>query len=438
MSPNHLIGGAVFTGTMGAFCGENMLQTKTAIVCTIICSLLPDIDNPVSPLGRITKPLSKWINRKWGHRTITHTLWALFAVMGFAWVVGLPWLICGLAYFSHLLFDMMTVQAVPLLFPVMTNPFTIPTKLRTGDPKTEFMVFGIFSGLSVFTYPLMANGFWTTYNNSMGTPKHLYSEYVKSTDLLEATYHIQNGSALDTLKGYVLNCQEERATIFDGRKTFVVDGSKSVIKSISFIHTGKKYYLKSEQFVKVNGDTLNKWLNGKHILEYRIEANKEFKAYINGVPQLIKSLNAANPESIAVQSLDLANAKDSVFTMPNFTAAAIEESLRSLRGEYMEKMKGYNQNMNRLNALKISILSESDGIRRENMMKERDELERLKSPEFDRFRESELNLALATAKERWILDLENRKRESEKSYKERLEKNPVTDFMASLKYFIIE
>ena len=114
--PNHLFGGFVVTATTAALCGQNILQSKTAIALTLICSVLPDIDNPSSPVGKVIPPLSKWINKHYGHRTVTHSFAALFAVTGFAWLVGLSPVVAGFAYFSHLLLDMVTLQGVPLFY----------------------------------------------------------------------------------------------------------------------------------------------------------------------------------------------------------------------------------------------------------------------------------------------------------------------------------
>jgi inner membrane protein len=443
--PNHLIGGAVITGTAAALCGENILATKINIIATLFFSILPDIDNPKSPISKIpylTEPISRMIFTRFGHRTITHSVWALIVVTAFFALCGLSPVIVGFAYFSHLLLDMATLQGVPLFFPFVKNPVVIPAnprhRFRTGDTKTEFVMFGIFSGLTVFSMPLMENGFWTSYNSSMGTPKHLHSEFIKSTDLIEATYKIQSGSEMLYHKGYIIQCTETKATIFDGHKLRDIDSDKDIVKSVSFVHTGKKFYIQNQQFFNINSDSLNKLIHRFKILEINILANKEFTIVESGIPATRRDFKAHNVESVILQSLDTETLKDSFGIMPNFQAAAIEESLKSLRGEYAEKLRGYNDSRTRLNSLKISILSEADPLARERMMKERDELERLESPKFDHFRESELNLALATARERYALENEQRRQASEKEYRERLEKNPKTAFTGSLKYFTFD
>jgi len=189
-APNHIIGGVVVTGVFGGIAGINILEKWEYIVICIIFSLLPDIDHPGSIMGRIFKPISRFINRNYGHRTITHNLAAMGVVCFFAWLVSkglnseapITFLVFG-GYFSHLIFDMMTVAGVPLFYPFALNPCVIPGKPEArfvvSDVKSEARIFGFF-GLSFFLLmPLMEQGFWTSYNRTFGSQSHLLLRSVR-------------------------------------------------------------------------------------------------------------------------------------------------------------------------------------------------------------------------------------------------------------------
>jgi inner membrane protein len=188
-APNHVVGGFVFTGVVGSFFDWNIIASPLSIAVVVVVSLLPDIDFPKSPLGYVLPFISKPLNRHFGHRTITHTIFALalvtlvFTPLGFGGIAFL-------AYFSHLLFDMLTLQGVPLMYPFQKNPYVFPPRpelrFRTGDTRAELVCLSIFILSGVFMQPLLKDGFWTTYNRSFGTLKHLASEKLKSTDLLIA------------------------------------------------------------------------------------------------------------------------------------------------------------------------------------------------------------------------------------------------------------
>ena len=206
-APNHIVGGIVVTGIFGGIAGINILEKWEYILICIIFSLLPDIDHPGSIMGRTFKPISRFINRTYGHRTITHNLAALGVVCFATWLIcqgaGLvePWtfLVFG-GYFSHLIFDMMTVAGVPLFYPWALNPCVIPGKPEArfvvSDVKSEARIFGFFGICFFLMMPLMEQGFWTSYNRTFGTQSHLKSEYNASVDLLEVEYSYKMGSCL--------------------------------------------------------------------------------------------------------------------------------------------------------------------------------------------------------------------------------------------------
>jgi membrane-bound metal-dependent hydrolase YbcI (DUF457 family) len=60
-------------------CAAAGIEPATAAAASLF-SLLPDIDHPESTIGRIFSPLSKYIQRKYGHRTVTHSIFAIMII----------------------------------------------------------------------------------------------------------------------------------------------------------------------------------------------------------------------------------------------------------------------------------------------------------------------------------------------------------------------
>lgn len=89
-----------------------------ALLCAML-ALLPDIDSHASLLGRFLPEISRYIERHYGHRTITHSIAANLVVGVCAYTLAPDWLPLTLAYASHLLIDMIVGgnAGVPLFWP---------------------------------------------------------------------------------------------------------------------------------------------------------------------------------------------------------------------------------------------------------------------------------------------------------------------------------
>lgn len=204
-APNHIVGGITITGICGGFMDINVLESPYYLLTIVLAAQLPDIDHTKSIIGLSFYPIAKYLNRSYGHRTITHSLAALISLSLLAGMASVYFAghrtygtIFFLAYLSHLVLDMTTVQGVPLFYPFLKKPCVVPgdpkMRFESGNLRTETMAFFFFIAMGVFMQPLMEQGWWTTYNRAFGTMKHLYSEFRKSEDLLEVEYLGHKGS----------------------------------------------------------------------------------------------------------------------------------------------------------------------------------------------------------------------------------------------------
>lgn len=119
-----------------------------------VASLLPDIDHPKSSFGKVVPFLSYPISALFGHRGITHSLFAVAAGCALMWLYGYRlWFVAPLAigYLSHLAGDMFTNSGVPLFWP-KKDKVAIPV-FSTGGVIEFFVRIGITVLLVWLTFP---------------------------------------------------------------------------------------------------------------------------------------------------------------------------------------------------------------------------------------------------------------------------------------------
>ena len=295
-APNHIVGGITITGICGGFMGVNILENQWYLALIVFAAQLPDIDHTKSIIGLTFYPLAKFINRRYGHRTITHSLACLLLLSLIAGMAGSYFsdddnigTIFFLAYLSHLILDMTTVQGIPLFYPFMKNPCVVPgdpnMRFESGNIRTESMAFFFFIAMGIFMQPLMENGFWTQYNRAFGTMKHLFSEFRKAEDLLEVEFIGHKGSDRVDGKGYVIEAEETRAVLVKNERFFILDSKDFVIEKVIPTHTGRKYYYENLSFVNITLDSLNLLCIDQLIAKIEVHANNDFVTWSDDFEQ---------------------------------------------------------------------------------------------------------------------------------------------------------
>lgn len=128
-------------------------------------SLLPDIDYPNSWIGKVFTFLSERIERRFGHRTITHSVTgcAILAVLSLPlfFISKQIYFLLQLGYFSHIALDMWTKTGVPFLWPFLKeHSFVFPGvkswRIEVGSkPEVAVCVFYVLSSLSLYNFQAM-------------------------------------------------------------------------------------------------------------------------------------------------------------------------------------------------------------------------------------------------------------------------------------------
>ena len=285
--PNHLIGGFCLTGFFASvFFSINVLASPWMIAATAFASIGPDMDNPRSLAGKIVYPIAKWLNRKTGHRTLTHSLVFIAALAIASSMIEKTFLgsvhysiVITIAWFVHVILDTFTLQGVQLMFPFSFEPYWMfdktESRIRNGDFRAEGAFFLAFTVLTFAQGDLWKNGFWTSYNNSIGTIENLHSELRRSTDALDVTAICKFGTETVVREGLLVELKSSGMVLLD-ENGFLQVGDDEVFQHAKFVHTGKELKIGQQNIIAVSADSLNHILQGKKIKYLEIAANQSF------------------------------------------------------------------------------------------------------------------------------------------------------------------
>lgn len=380
-APNHLLGGLVFTGLCSALSGVNIFATPAAVATTVVGALLPDIDHPKSWMGRLFPPLAYLLNRRYGHRTITHSAVAL---LGLSFVVSSVeqlatgksalGLVFFFAYLSHLVLDMVTLQGVPLLYPFSKNPFVMPAnprfRIRTDDTRAETIAFCSFLLLGLALRPLFENGFWTSYNRLFGTMKHLGSEFRKTDDLLEVEFFARRGSQPLHGRGFCVEATNTSAVLLRGEEFFFLDPDRLVIDRVLPQHTGRRFFFDAFPFVGISRDSLLALVADRFIARVELSADRPFLvAHSREVQQQLTQRFQAE----WITDLMVAPApappvtRDSFFFEPNPRLPVLRLQRRLLEREVRKLERARLHHQRYLTALKQQLLTTADMPQKERL-----------------------------------------------------------------------
>ena len=370
---NHIVGGYVFTGLFASILGVNFLTDWKYLAVVLIGSLIPDIDHSKSFIGKLFLPLSKLINRRYGHRTITHSL--VFLISTTAILAALQktffpdfhvTLLYSLAVSSHFLFDMMTVQGVPLFYPFKKNPCVIPgdprRRLRTNNIRHETIAMCVFIVAAISLQPLFKNGFWTSYNTLFGTLKHISSEYNKSSDLLQVSFALHEGSRVDSLQAYVVRSSENDIVVYNENGFSKYPQLGQLVRDIYPVHTDIRFEFEDRAFQNLSAFELNKILAENKITKLNLVGSELFEIQENGFTKSTKSWKSDYLNDVIITEI---KDDESVSFSRNKTIEKLQLQIDELRLSETKNKNKYNSELAIYKEKSESIKSESDLIKKE-------------------------------------------------------------------------
>lgn len=344
---NHKAGGLTFTATFCSFFDVNILADWRYIVFTLFFSLLPDIDHNKSIIGKIFRPISGWLSTRYGHRTVTHSLAFYLSVVLFVAFTDRLFrpdftytLICAFALASHLIFDMCTVQGIPLFYPFSKRPCVLPgnpnLRLSSSNIKGEAVVFMFFCAGFFFNQPLFENGFWSQYNKVFLDYEHISREVAAAPDVLEVTY-LQAGK--NTESGYVVRVLPNEMILFSGGHFKHIPQNGTTFSD--FRHTGRIAKEVQISAFAVSPDSLKKLLH-QPVLSAQMQSNQELRHFENSILQTGKTL------SYEYQT-------DYDFTVAPVDPEPVRAEIEKLQAQIAEKNAAYFAELQQLAELKSHL-----------------------------------------------------------------------------------
>lgn len=183
-APTHIIAATGFVVMANIVMGNP--PQLLPFFAAALTSVLPDIDRPRSRISRLCPSLSRIIYQTFGHRTITHSIFAwivvavVFLPLRFVPVPGL-YGAALLGYISHSILDALNLEGVRLTYPVFPyHCYVLPgdesLRIKQDSPKEQIVqiVAGLI-GLSLLG--LNFAGERTLFRNILGTPEAIARDY---------------------------------------------------------------------------------------------------------------------------------------------------------------------------------------------------------------------------------------------------------------------
>ena len=309
---NHVAGGFAFTGLFCSFADVNVFERFDTMAVVWVAAILPDIDHTKSIIGRTFYPLAKWIQTKYGHRTITHSIFFYIAVVCIVKGIDNLWhlhftLPVALALGSHLIFDMCTKQGIPIFYPFSRKVAVLPAnpnlRLAASDFRSEAIIFVVFCGLNVFSYPLMAQGFWARYNQGFATFDHLSREVKRKPGDYDVTVL---SNERDTTVGLLVEQKAEEIVLFDKGKFLRFATDK--VKLMNFLRRKNRHQFKTINLLQVNCDSLNQYMK-LPVVKIIAQSEQELFYFEGPIMKKGNELSADYPNGARFQQLAIDNAQ---------------------------------------------------------------------------------------------------------------------------------
>jgi len=253
-------------------CAAAGIENSTALTASLF-ALLPDIDHSESMIGRLLPSVSKSIQRKYGHRTVTHSLFAIFAMSlillpvilipklifapsGGAGAFGLGWYTTFyaaalLAFSSHIFIDLFNKSGVRLLAPLSQKEYisfrTPELRILVSSWQEYLLLFIII----FFAFSVSGEGF-SIHKAGRTIGKMLYKNYDNGLKdyqensaflcIAQVDYfdNIERRKILENLQ--VLNMYPETGVFLRGNERLVIP--KENINEITVDPTDKKVTVK--------------------------------------------------------------------------------------------------------------------------------------------------------------------------------------------------
>jgi len=220
------------------------------LALAIAGSQLPDLDTSTSTIGQILFPISNWIENRFPHRSVTHSLIAttVLAILSaplyfyFDWKT---WLCLSLAHLISCFSDVFTKQGVQLFWPhpawciSVSNP---NRRLQTGGTG-EYWVLAITAAVLAIALNLSNSGGPTAFvGNTLGLRVNAVDKYQQNSASNHVWAEISGTFATDSSRAdgkYFLVAADGNEFIVSSQKGQIYKTGENIISDRLTVEIGK-------------------------------------------------------------------------------------------------------------------------------------------------------------------------------------------------------
>jgi inner membrane protein len=220
------------------------------LALAIAGSQLPDLDTSTSTIGQILFPISNWIENRFPHRSVTHSLIAttVLAILSaplyfyFDWKT---WLCLPLAHLISCFSDVFTKQGVQLFWPhpawciSVSNP---NRRLQTGGTG-EYWVLAVAAAVLAIALNLSSSGGPTAFvGNTLGLRVNAVDKYQQNSASNHVWAEISGTFATDSSRAdgkYFLVAADGNEFIVSSQKGQIYKTGENIISDRLTVEVGK-------------------------------------------------------------------------------------------------------------------------------------------------------------------------------------------------------
>jgi inner membrane protein len=187
----------LFSLTLTAFTLETADWKPLALAA--VASQLPDVDTSSSLAGRLLRPLSRGLENRWPHRTVTHSFLATaiiaLSALPLRWYSTPLWYAVILGYFGGWFSDAFTKSGVAAFYPLSAARLVIPAnprlRLATGS-RAEYVVLSLLLLGFVWSLHLNTNGgLLRRFNAWLAQPEGVVTLFARAGNRHQILAHIE-------------------------------------------------------------------------------------------------------------------------------------------------------------------------------------------------------------------------------------------------------
>jgi inner membrane protein len=258
-------------------------------------SLLPDADLPTSKVGRALFRLSTRLEKRFGHRTLTHSFIAIATVALLAsplFLVGSLYFWCMVGgYWSHLWIDMLNIRGADLLWPSpirVVMPGNRNWRMEVGS-KAEMVLLISLVVASLALYPVSGLGFRAGLQHLLGNFEMARDSFIKKAGSGWFTLELK---AIDNLTLEHITCQCPILGVWQSGLIVLHDGKPRAVGESQVHHNLHPTSAKLIEGKPLKVVSYKVDMRGKHLAWLLERIDKERTYYLMGKMMVGKELKA--------------------------------------------------------------------------------------------------------------------------------------------------